>query len=574
MKTVELLDKYFETAFAAPDGIKRLRELILTLAMQGKLVPQNPNDQPASELLKEIEVEKKRLIKEKKIKKSKPLPEITPDEIPYDLPDSWEWVKIGNIGNIFNGNSINSSIKETKYLGAVGFPYIATKDIGYGFDKFDYQNGVFIPENEEKFKIAHQEAILICSEGGSAGKKCGIAEQDICFVNKLFANEPFGNIPSKFILYIYLSPVFKSLFQKLMTGIIGGVSMNKFIGITIPLPPLEEQHRIVEKVDRLMEQVDRLEKLQEERDRKQLIIHAAASDRLLNAPDKNSFNDAWNFIQNNFNELYSVKENISELRKAILQLAVMGKLVPQNPNDSPASELLKEIKAEKKRLIKEGKIKKQKPLPEIQPEEIPYDLPQSWKWIKLGDITVFSNSGWSPQCLKRTRIDDEWGVLKVSSVSWGTFNPNENKALPRSMQPRKEIEVKVGDFLLSRANTEDLVARSVVVLKTPSKLMMSDKIVRLNLSNQINKTFINIANTSCCSRNYYANHASGTSSSMKNVSREVIYKLPIPLPPLPEQHRIVAKVDRLMALCDQLEAQLTKRTEKQTALLNEVIAAI
>jgi type I restriction enzyme S subunit len=149
----------------------------------------------------------------------------------------------------------------------------------------------------------------------------------------------------------------QNLFLGISRSAQDGFSKNDIEPKILPLPPLEEQYRIVEKIDRLMEKVDRLEKLQKERDRKQLIIHAAASDRLLNAPDKNSFNDAWNFIQNNFNQLYSVKENISELRKAILQLAVMGKLVPQDPNDPPASELLKEIESEKKRLIKEGKIK-------------------------------------------------------------------------------------------------------------------------------------------------------------------------------------------------------------------------
>ena len=256
---MELLQQYFDTAFAAPDGIPKLRELILKLAMQGKLVPQDPNDSPASELIRTIEAEKKQLVKERKIKAPKTLPEVTASDEPYSLPHGWQWVRLGAIGNIFNGNSINASEKESKYAGVEGLPYIATKDVGYGFDPLDYDNGICIPPDEEKFRIAHQGAVLICAEGGSAGKKCGLTDRDICFGNKLFANELYGQIPSRFILYVYLSPAFRASFTAAMTGIIGGVSIAKFVEIPIPLPPLDEQHRIVARIDQLMALCDALE---------------------------------------------------------------------------------------------------------------------------------------------------------------------------------------------------------------------------------------------------------------------------------------------------------------------------
>ncbi len=216
---MEVLEKYFDIAFAAPEGIKKLRELILTLAMQGKLVPQDPNDQPASELLKEIEAEKRRLVKARKIREPKSLPKIKPEEVPYELPAGWEWVRLGSIGNIFNGNSINSEEKASKYAGAEGLPYIATKDVGYGLNALAYENGISIPKSEVQFKVAHKDAVLICAEGGSAGKKCGMTDRDICFGNKLFANELFGGISSDYILYMYLYPMFRSLFAGAMSGI-------------------------------------------------------------------------------------------------------------------------------------------------------------------------------------------------------------------------------------------------------------------------------------------------------------------------------------------------------------------
>ena len=163
--------------------------------------------------------------------------------------------------------------------------------------------------------------------------------------------------------------------------------------LLFPLPPLEEQERIVEKIETLMEKCDRLEKLHQEKEAKRLKIQIAVGDKLLKATDKKGFDDAWQFMRDNFETIYSVKENVKQLRQIILQLAVMGKLAPQDDNDKPAQQLLKDIEAEKQQLIKEGKIKKQKPLPEITPDEIPYDIPDSWEWVRLGDSMLKVTDG-------------------------------------------------------------------------------------------------------------------------------------------------------------------------------------
>lgn len=190
-------------------GIKKLRELILELAVHGKLVPQDPNDEPVITLIKRIKDEKDASIKEKKIKKTSILAGVTKDQIPYELPKGWEWIKLSETGNIFSGNSINSNVKEDMYTGIEsGLPFVATKDVGYGWEEIDYENGVKIPVGEPKFLVARAQSVLICAEGGSAGKKCGVTNQDICFGNKLFANTLYGSIPSKYILANYLSPSF------------------------------------------------------------------------------------------------------------------------------------------------------------------------------------------------------------------------------------------------------------------------------------------------------------------------------------------------------------------------------
>lgn len=322
-----------------------------------------------------------------------------------------------------------------------------------------------------------------------------------------------------------------------------------------------------------MEQVDRLEKLKQERDRKRLIIHAAASDRLLSAPDKNSFNDAWNFIQENFNEIYSVKENISELRKAILQLAVMGKLVPQNPNDLPASELLIEIEAEKQRLTKEGKIKKQKPLPEIKPEEIPYELPNQWEWVRfedLADIITGVSKGKKYKNQEMMLLP----YLRVANVQRGYLDLETIKYLEIAVSEFSRYEVLKDDLLIIEGGDWDKVGRTAIWNSEISPCIHQNHVFKgRRFLKKPSVYWLQLYLNSTPARNYFAG-ASKQTTNLASINKTQLRNCLIPLPPLPEQHRIVAKVDRLMALCDRLEAQLTNQTEKQTALLNEVIAAM
>lgn len=269
----------------------------------------------------------------------------------------------------------------------------------------------------------------------------------------------------------------------------------------------------------------------------------------------------------NFAQLVGTPNGVQKLRELILQLAVQGKLVKQDERDEPANVLLEKIK-------KESRLKGNKSLPPISDNDKPFLIPHIWQWTYLGEISLHIEAGWSPQCEKHPAANGEWGVLKISAVSWNTFNPHENKALPKGLMPNTKVEVKVGDFLLSRANTTELIAKSVIVEATQDKLMLSDKILRVQFSDYIDKRFYNYYNNGPFAREYYAKTASGTSSSMKNISREGIALLPVPLPPLEEQKRIVAKVDELMLLCDELETQQRAKDESRLRLNNAILAPL
>ncbi|WP_350655783.1 restriction endonuclease subunit S [Psychrobacter sp. S1-30-MNA-CIBAN-0213] len=530
-------------------GITKLRELILELAVRGKLVPQDANDEPASVLLERIAVEKAKLLEDGEIKNNKkPLKEVTNSEELYELPEGWVWTRIANLFNVVYGK---------------GLPISKLTESGY--DVFG-ANGII-----GKYKIYNYEKpqLLVSCRGAYSGK--ANLSPPRCFItsNTLVLENNWKYLSQKFYYYS-ISAADKS---QIVTGSaqpqVTATNINPFI---VSVPPLLEQQRIVAKVDELMLLCDQLEQQTEA----SIDAHATLVEVLLatltDSTDSDELAQNWARIAEHFDSLFTTEQSIEALKQTVLQLAVMGKLVPQDPNDEPAWVLLEKIAEEKEQLIKDKKIKKEKPLQPISDEEKLFELPKGWEWCQIDSLSLSSEAGWSPKCDPTPKEGDNWGVLKVSAVTWGKYQPDENKALPNYLQPKPQYEVKAGDFLISRANTADLVARSVVVPKnTPEKLMMSDKIIRFDFTKYVFSEYINLVNNSNYSRQYYSEVAGGTSSSMKNVSRNQVRALNIALPPLAEQQKIVAKLDEIMAICDQLKAKLKQSQETQVQLTDALV---
>lgn len=261
----------------------------------------------------------------------------------------------------------------------------------------------------------------------------------------------------------------------------------------------------------------------------------------------------------------------SLLRQRIFQMAVEGKLVPQDNNDEPACTLLQYIRAEKETLVKEHKIKSEKTFPLISNDEVPFELPNGWEWCRINNVVLKSEAGKSLNCIERPVTNDEWGIIKVSAVSWGNFLENENKFYSLEKPEDTSAKIKAGDFLITRANTEELVGKSVVVDTCTKNLLLSDKTIRFVFSKYINKRFVNINNNCAHIRNYYISKASGTSKSMKNITREQMLNALLPLPPFAEQQRIVEKVDLLMELCVRLEESISTAKKHIKQLLQSVL---
>ena len=545
------------------------------MAIRGKLVSQDTNDQPAKELLKQISQERSRLDAAATRKKAKETTSELTNSSCFELPTGWACAPLGDVVEIVRGitfpSSEKSKLPETGRVMCLRTSNVQDKiewdDVLYIRSEFISRNDQFLIENDIVMSMANSRELV-----GKVALVDVPITKHTTFGGFLGVLRPISISPKFLMAFLRAPTVRLSLIDSAsQTTNIANISLGKLRPLQLPIPPLAEQHRIVAKVDELMALCDRLESEQNDSAAAHEQLVETLLGTLTQSTDAVNFEANWKRIADHFDTLFTTESSIDALQRSILQLAVMGKLVPQDPNDEPASELLKRIAQERTRLEANGKCKKAKPLPPLEKKDQPYAVPDNWSWCRLGQSVIESGAGWSPACESRPREKDEWGVLKVSAVSWGVFNGGENKALPANLEPKPEHEVVAGDFLVSRANTAELVARSVVVEDCPQRLMLSDKIVRLKLSKSVIGRFINLANSCFHARSYYAAVAGGTSASMKNVSREQILNLALCLPPLAEQHRIVAKVDALMSVCESLKAKLAAAEREQSALAETLI---
>jgi type I restriction enzyme, S subunit len=571
---MSLLEQHFDVAFAAPDGIKKLRELILTLAMQGKLVPQDPKDEPASELLKEIEAEKKRLVKEKHIRATRLLPEIDLENVPYILPNGWKWVQLGNIAILENGDRSNKYPNETDHQ-ISGIPFFGAKDIVNGVLRFD--NGLrFI--SEAKFselsngKLIDKDFVVLLR--GTVGKMASFrtnSEFSTGFINaQMLIVRMLNKEFCDFFSWYSSSNFFQSLIANKITGsAVRQMPANVLLDFIVPLPPLAEQRRIVVKIDQLMARCDELEKLRLDRSQRLITVHTAALDRLLTAKDSSEFSTAWSFITQHFGELYSVKENVVELRKTILQLAVMGKLVRQDPNDEPASELLRSIELEKQRLVKEGKIKQPKLLSSISPEEVPYELPDGWAWGRLGDFGYMVGGG-TPSKSNSSYWDGE--------IPWVSAKDMKVDYISDSQDHISEIALKKSTTKLIPEGSLIIVVRGMILIHS-FPVALTTSIVTINQDLKALCLYISsivdylLLSTKGRKKHFLSLIERSTHGTCRLETDKLLSTI-LAIPPLAEQRRIVEKIDRLMGMCDRLEESIESGKGKQTDLLNALMSHV
>jgi type I restriction enzyme S subunit len=477
----------------------------------------------------------------------------------------WLWVQLGETGRIFNGNSASESEKQKLQKVAIGHPFIATKDVGYGRDPIGYENGLRVSFDDENYKVAKANSVLICLEGGSAGKKIGITDRDICFGNKLFANECWSGIEPRYIFYVYQSTCFYRSFSERLTGIIGGVARSEFVRIPVPLPPLAEQKRIVAKVDELMALCDQLEATREERERRRDRLAAASLSRIQKpAEDEDTFCEHARFHLANLSKFTNRPDQIPVLRKTILDLAVRGKLVPQNPNDEPALELLKRIKVEKARSAQEGKDMKGKKAVETLSTEGPFDLPAGWSWARLSSICRRIHYGYTAsanQAVKEVRL------LRITDIQNDSVNWDSVPGCNITSRELENFKLERGDLVIAR--TGGTIGKTFLVADVPVAAVFASYLIRVQGSTELLDRYLKLFTQSSV---YWEQLQDGTrGGAQPNVNGQTLGRMTVPVPPFAEQHRIVAMVDDLMALCDRLEAKLTSTQTESHRLLEALL---
>ena len=482
-----------------------LREKILDLAMRGKLVPQDPNDEPASVLLKKIKAEKEQLIKEKKIKKSKPLAPITDDEKPFDIPDSWEWVRLGDVGEIISGGTPKTS--EKSYWENGNIPWITPAIMSDTQDDLIFNNKQIKFIN--KLGLEKSSAHLILKNSLVVSSRAPIGYVNIvpfdyttnqgCKSVSLYSNT------AKEFVYFALKNAVPDMIKRASGTTFKEISGTKFGQTIIPLPPLEEQSRIAAKIAQLFALLRKVESSTQQ---------------------------------------YAKLQTL--LKSKVLDLAMRGKLVKQDPHDEPASVLLEKIKAEKEKLVKEGKIKKSKPLPPITDDEKPFDIPDSWEWVRLGEIVDVKGGKRVPKGSQLKDIQDYKPYIRVSDMKHGTINTSKLKYATKSIYEQiHNYFISSEDIYFSIAGTIGKVGEipqfldGALLTENASKLVLFD-------DNKIKKDYLIIVLGSELIKLQHRKVLSRVTQPKLALSK--LKNTIIPFPPLSEQNLITKKIRTITKL--------------------------
>jgi len=548
-------------------GIKKLRELILELAVRGKLVAQNPDDEPASKLLERIEAEKAQLIKDGKLKKQKPLAPASEEEKPFELPEGWEWVRLGHIAQINPRNQVDDSTQvsfipmasvSTSYSGSHDQETKSWSEVKTGFTHFA-DGDVAIAKITPCFENSKAAIFSNLSNGVGAG------------TTELHVARPYGFLEQRFVLLVFKSPRYLTEGESQMTGSAGQKRVPKsyFEGTPIQLPPLAEQQRIVAKVDELMALCDQLEQQSEH----QLDAHQQLTDTLLatltESANAQELNDNWQRLANHFDLLFSGPMGawaIDRLKDTVLQLAVMGKLVAQNPDDEPASKLLEQIEAEKAQLIEDGKLKKQKLLAGVSDDEKPFELPEGWVWVRFGALGQVKGGKRVPKGHSLTSENTGNVYIRVTDMK------NYSVKLDDLRYISDEVKNEISQYTINSSDVYITIAGTIGAVGT-----IPDELSGMNLTENAAKFTSVIVNKnwvvkSLCSTTIQEYFESCTNQQAQpKLALNKIEGAPLALPPLAEQHRIVAKVDELFALCDQLKERLQQASETEQHLTNAIV---
>lgn len=558
----------FDVVIDTSEGLTELRSLILGLAVRGKLVPQDPNDEPASKLLKKIEAEKERLYEEGAIRKPKDYPAVSEDEIPFEIPSNWVWARNGNLILFQNGYAFKSGRFQESGIGVIRIGDLQNGEVVENSMKYISED--YASEVKDDYLIK-QGDMLIAMSGATTGKlainnsdKTYLLNQRVGKIDPIFINQDY--------LYRYLNTKIEENLAKSSGSAIPNLSTKQIGELEIPLPPLSEQHRIVKRIESLFTEVDELEAKLTRQSKLDEKLQLAVNAEVQQAPDAEASKSSWNFITSNFDTLYHTPEAIDNLKKNILNEAVRGRLVPQNPNDESASELLKKIEAEKQRLYGEGKIRKPKKLPPVKEDEIPFEIPGSWEWCRFGDLASTVEYGTSQKAHKEP---NGVPVLRMGNLDEnGNMSFDNLKYVNEDIKDLPRLYLKNDDLVFNRTNSYELVGKMGLFKEREEKFTLASYLIRSTLLTDIYPEYIHYYfNSQYCRVNEIEPEIT-KQTNQANFNGTKLQHVRVPLPAKEEQHRIVKRIEELFALCDRFKAQLQQRQAVNERLVKGLVQEV
>ena len=562
--SLEMLFPNFDELIRTPEDVQRLNETILQLAVQGKLVPQDANDEPARELLKRTLEERKRLLEDKVIGRSGRDVEMDETQISFDVPNQWSWVALADIGYIERGVSFPSSAKETSCLDG----HIACLRTTNIQTNVDWSDLIFVPSNyvTSGAKLVRQNDIMISMANSFelVGKVSFVDTLPIVatFGGFIAAFRSIGEINTRYIYLVMKSRFMQEMFRQSssQTTNIANISLGRTYPLPFPLPPLAEQQRIVAKVDELFAQTRALEARMRQAQENVVTVNRAALHRLHTAQDNDKFQTAWHTIRDHFDVLYDDPRNVAELRQTILDLAVRGKLVPQDANGQPARQSNQRIEQPKKRL------------PPIDEHSTPFAAPSDWTWEKLGNLAeVVSGVTLGRQLVNHETVSLPY--LRVANVQRGYLDLTEIKMVEVKTHEKEKYLLRYGDLLLTEGGDSDKLGRAAIWREQIPGCIHQNHIFRARPLGLAPAEWLMLCTNSPYGRDYFLSSSKKT-TNLASINSTQLKNCPIPLPSRQEQRRILAKVDQLMRLCNALEAGLAQTEASRSTLTQAVLHQI
>jgi type I restriction enzyme S subunit len=511
-------------------GVKKLRELILELAVRGKLVPQDPNDEPASELLKKIEVKKNRLMVESKLKKQKqkPLPPIAEEEKPFESPRGWEWVRLGAVTEIVRGITFPSSEKSRiPEIGRVACLRTTNVQDQIEWDDLLYIGDQYV-KREDQYVLKNDIVMSMANSRELVGKVAIISEAPdlkTSFGGFLGVIRPI-NLNASFVMCLLRVPTNRELLigSASQTTNIANISLAKLNPMVFSVPPLAEQNRIAAKVDELMALCDQLEAQTEASiDAHKTLVEVLLA-TLTDAKDADELNDNWQTISQHFDVLFTTQASIDQLKQTILQLAVMGRVVSFGDDVSN---------------------------------------------LALKDLLSFGpRNGFSP---KEVSYGTELKVLKLGATSYGELDLKQSKFIDEIVLEDSHLWLSIGDILIQRGNSANFVGSNVLVSEECSGYIYPDLMMKIRANNLVEPSFLSLVLMSQSSREYMWNRMTGTSGTMPKISKRIVENIPITLPTDKKiQREIVIKVCDLISLCESLKSSIKESQNTQLHLADSL----